>query len=614
LRPRVFLSYAAQDAGDIAERVEQSLIGRGAAVYRFENREHIGKRFIREIPREIEAADYFVALMSPAAETSEICQEERDIAVHIRQFQGRTDFIHVFKVGDVTPSGWLAPQGWIDLMPPVDDVRLEAALDALPLTHSPPPESTTQNLFRNRDDELRRIGDALTTSNDNDFWVVVSAPKLGKTWFLRKVKENFEKATGDGATRLVDLRNLDIDDRYSAVRLLCRLLDVEPPAGELTDGELNRVIGAVVKRNKPQLSLLDSAELMDLDTASQLRVLFDRVHRTVSETPFGRTRLSFVVGTRREDEWNGRRVNDTVVGPFRTVSLTEFSTSVIRKSLVDTGLTFNNAQLTAWTQALHHMTAGLPALIVNALEWAAESGYVSVEDSASDDTFDTVVKPYIEKDLLSIATLIPEAGEKLRLRHKAMLAAFRVIAPYRIITKSHLKYHLDRDARFEADLTEAGWLGRDLWSAIEKSALTKPEKKPWLSQYPAIRQMLYRYFYRNNTDQHATHDKALVFYQQWGGDNSAGMEQVQILLECVWHAAMKMCCDADTDICESLPEFAGGLAERLIRPTRFEPSEWHDYVRSLLSDDEELLALTMRHDGLFDKVLSRVCATIAGGD
>ncbi|MFL6118151.1 toll/interleukin-1 receptor domain-containing protein [Actinophytocola sp.] len=613
MRPRVFLSYSAQDAGDIADRVEQSLTRRGAAVYRFQNPQHSGARFIRQIPREIEAADYFVALMSPAAETSETCQEEREVAVHVRQFQDR-DFIYVFKVGEVTPSGWLRTQEWIDLTPPVDDARLETALDALPLTPMPPPEATPQNRFRNRDDELRHIGEALTTSGDNDFWVVLSGPKLGKSWFLRKVKDRFETSTG-GGTSLVDLRTLEIDVRYSAVRLLCLLLDVEEPSGELSDVEMNRIVGAVAKRNKPQLSLLDSAELMDPETATELRLLIDGVHRRVGETPFGDTRLSVVVGTRREDEWLGYRVKDTTVRPFRTVSLTEFGTSVVRKALVDTGLTFDSTKLTVWTDALHHMTAGLPALIVGALDWAAEFGYASVEASASDDTFDSVVKPYIEKDLLSIATLIPEGGEKLSRQHKAILAAFRVIAPYRIITKSHIKYHLERDEQFEADLAESGWSNhRDLWRAIEKSALTKPGKSPWLSQYPAIRQLLYRYFYRQNTDRRATHDNALVFYKQWGGGNPAGMEQGHILVECVWHAAMTLCCDDRADIGTSLPDLASELAARLIRPAMYEPSEWRDYVRTLLSDDKELLRLTEPYDGLFDKVLCRVCDTIGGGD
>lgn len=613
MRPRVFLSYSSQDAGDIADRVEQSLVERGAAVYRFQNRENSGKRFMREVPREIEGADYFVALMSPAAERSEICQEERELAIYLRQSQDR-DFIYVFKVGEVTPTGWLATQDWINLTPPVDATQLEMALDALPLTPSPPPETTTQNRFRNRDDELHNISESLTTSGDNDFWVVLSGPKLGKSWFLRKVKDNFNNSTG-GGTSLVDLRTIEVDVRYSAKRLLCLLLDVKTPPGELSEAEINRIVGAVARRNKPQLSLLDSAELMDPDTVAELRLLVDRVHRRVSETPFGDTRLSVVVGTRRENEWLGFRVKNTSVQPFRTVNLTEFRTSVVRKALVDTGLKFDNAKLTMWTQALHHMTAGLPALVVSALEWAHEFGYASAEASTSDDTFDSVVKPYIEKDLLSIASLIPEGGEKLSRRHKAVLAAFRVIAPYRIITKSHIKYHLDRDEQFEADLIESGWSDhRGLWDAIEKSALTKPEKNPWLSQYPAIRQLLYRYFYRHDTDRRATHDNALVFYKQWGGDNPAGMEQGNVLVEAVWHAAMMMCCDDTADICMSLPELAGELAGRLIRPLWYEPSEWHDYVHTLLSDDAELLRLTEPYDGLFDKVLSQVSDTIAGGD
>ena len=413
LRPRVFLSYSSQDAGDIADRVERSLSGRGAIVYRFQNPAHSGARFMRQIPREVEAADYFVALMSPAAEKSQICQEERELAVYLRQSRDR-EFIYVFKVGAVNPSGWLATQDWIDLTEPVDDGKLEKAINALPLPISPVVadiQPSPESPFRNRNDELRHIKDALTTSGDTDFWVVLSGPKLGKSWFLAKIREDFEEAVGERAC-LVDLRDHDLDVRYSAVRVLCLLLDVDAPQGEWSPTEMDRIVGIVARRNKPQLSLLDSAELMDPDVVRDLRVLLDVVHRRVGLTPYRHTRLSVIAATRREDEWAGQRVNSTTVRPFRPVKLTAFGTTVVREALMDTGLTFDSVGLDQWTNALHRMTSGLPALIMSALNWAEGTGYANLDASASDGTFDAVVKPYIERDLLSIATLLPEGGRR----------------------------------------------------------------------------------------------------------------------------------------------------------------------------------------------------------
>jgi hypothetical protein len=616
LGPHVFLSYSAQDSSDIARRVEEALSGRGAEVYRFENAQNRGKRFMREIPREIESADIFVALMSPAAEASETCKDERELAVYLEQKWAR-NFVYVFKVGEVNMSGWLATREWVDLTGQVDEKRLEEAIEALPLGFSSNRDSAApsqETPFRNRNDELRHINDALTTSGDTDFWVVLSPPKLGKSWFLAKVQKNFETST-QGWTSLVDLRGQELDVRYSSVRVFCLLLGIDAPAGDTLSGvEMDRIVGIVAKRNKPQLLLLDGAELMEPDAAMNLRVLLNRLHTRVRDTPYRNTRLSVVVGTRRESEWTGMRAGREVVQRFKTVTLTGFGDSVIRDALRDTGLKFEGNQLAVWADSLHRMTAGLPALIVLALEWADNSGYASVQASTSDDTFDTVVKPYIEDDLLSITTLLPEGGEKIRSRHSAMLAAFRAIAPYRIVTKSHLKYHLERDQQLAAELTRAGWGKDDLWLAIEKSALTRPVQNPWLSQYPSLRQLLYRYFYRDAQAQRDTHLGARAFYEQWRADGPAGTEQVKILVESIWHAAMTMCCTNGSDIRTSLPALAVELTRKMIRPEMYyESSERHAYVRRLLNDDEELLRLTEPYDGLFDEVLSGVCDTIAGG-
>ena len=135
----------------------------------------------------------------------------------------------------------------------------------------------------------------------------------------------------------------------------------------------------------------------------------------------------------------------------------------------------------------------------------------------------------------------------------------------------------------------------------------------WLSQYPAIRQLLCRFFYRDDGDQRATHADARVFYEQWGSGAPAGMEQGYILVESIWHAAMAMCCGNSPDDADQLPEFAADLTAKLIRSAMYDPSEWRLYVSKLLNDDEELLRLTEPYAGLFDEVLSRVCGTIGGG-
>lgn len=605
---RVFLSYAKEDS-EIASRVRDALEESGVDVYRFEDPERASDRFMQVIPQEIDQADLFLALMSPAALDSGFCQAEHQLAAH-RELTLSEKFISVLEVAPTPKKGWLRLWSWIDLTSHVTEETLTNAVKTLLLAQKPAPEVPGSTKFRNRNQELDRILDGLTTLGGEDHWLVLSPPKMGKSWFLQEVLRRFSQSSKGSAT-LVDLRKEELDTRFDAVRVLSRLLDVELPDPALDhEVRLEEIAGAVARRATHQLVLLDSAELLDRATTGRFRRALRDLRRLLQDSPH-ETRLSVVVGSRRREGWTGA---GTGTGDrFRLMSLTGFELVVVRQVLSDTGLAFKEPALENWATGLHGLSRGLPALLVSSIAWADAKGFVNPGSCGNGAAFDAVVTPYIKGELLSIHSLLPEAGEKLVERHKALLAAIEVLAPYRIVTASHLKHHLDLNPVFSAAVKQAEWDRDGLWNAIAGTALLLTrENEIWLSHYPPIRQLLYEHFYRDSQQKHATHVTARTFYDGWGSCG-AGTEQAKVLVESLWHEAMMLCCANPQDLPHQLPEIAVDLTRRFIKPAPYESVEMKDGIRRYLLDDDEFVQLISQYDGLLDNVVAEVSAAIGGG-
>ena len=78
---RVFLSYTKADDA-LARRVCQAIRSANAEVFCWEDEENRGGRFIQTIGTELEAADLFVALLSPEYLRSSWCRREVEVAIH----------------------------------------------------------------------------------------------------------------------------------------------------------------------------------------------------------------------------------------------------------------------------------------------------------------------------------------------------------------------------------------------------------------------------------------------------------------------------------------------------------------------------------------------------
>ncbi len=176
-------------------------------------------------------------------------------------------------------------------------------------------------VFRNRDDELDAVVNALTRSGGRDLWVIVSPPGMGKSWLLNQVHRSLMEKDSGWSERLVDVSEQPRELCTNAGRLLGTLLDVDvadPPDGEpIPDATLRRIAVTVSGRSRQQLYLLDSADRLDPVCAMHLRFAITEVYRRVQVGGNPATRLGMVIATRRPDEWRGLGSNPSRGRPPR---------------------------------------------------------------------------------------------------------------------------------------------------------------------------------------------------------------------------------------------------------------------------------------------------------
>jgi TIR domain-containing protein len=611
---RVFLSCSRTDA-DPARLLTDELTKAGADVYWWQNPREGGNIFVRELQDAIEAADLFILLLSPDYLESEWCKREIDMALH-RETELKKRFVYVCHVAD-TPrvgTGFLRPYDWMDLLPPIDGDKLSHVLTVTGIV-TPSPESVNpegEPVFRNRQDELGRIMDALTTRGGQELWLVLSPPRMGKSWFLAELRKAVRDREPGYTCRLVDLRADPAPPREDWVGLLCLLLDVPRPASAVpTEDDRRAIAAAVSNRSRPQLYLLDSAELLPAESVEGLRTELTAIHKLVGRAGNHRTRLSVVVGSRHQDPWRG-------FGPsggsllFETLPLTEFRVSVFRQVIDEQDLQVGNEERALWAEALHGLAEGLPALLVAGLDWARGGAFLNRDDCRNGRAFDAVARPYIAADLLAEQSLLP-TGEGGRPGRRPVLEwALKVIAPYRLFTQSHLAHHINGDAAFGKALDEVDWELPDLWEALSRTALLKqPAEEIWQVLSPPIRRLLFRYYYPDGPARRQAHLAAQEFYEKWAPTIS-GTDRGAVLVECLWHEASTLVAGS-ADVPNLLPAMAAERTRAFARPEGFTPTEFAGYVRNRLHRDPEFATLVSPYQGLLAVVLATVYDTLAGG-
>jgi hypothetical protein len=614
---QVFLSYAEEDQV-VASRLARRLEAKGIEVFWWQSPDQRGGRFQAEIENHIASADFFLALMSPAYLSSGWCRRERDLALQ-RETSSAAQFVYVARIAetDYPKSGFLSSYDWLDLASPVSDDKLEAVTQKLSGTvPRAVPGSGPRPVFRNRDDELNAISNALSVTGGHDLWLVVSPPRLGKSWLLDRLQSDL--AADGWAVRLLDLREQPLGLRSDPVRLLRTLLNLDDSviswSADLSVRTVQIAIAAVIaKRNQRQLYLLDSADLLDCACAARFRAALTNIYHLVKQAGSRKTRFGVVIGSRRDDDWKGLGRGNGVDERFRQISLTEFGVDVVHQALADLGRDLGPERLRDCAHRLLRLSEGLPALLVHGLRWAEENAFLAMDQSDQQSTFEHVVGPYIAEDLLSVDSLLPFGGPDLGQAQALLKRALRVLVVYRLFTRSHLRFHIEADPEFREALDGVGWTLDELWLKVSQIALLKrPLDELWQVIHPPIRRLLYRFYYATDEKRCDAHASAREFYEKWTLRN-AGKEQPVMLLECLWHEAAQLIIRNYEGVPDVLPGLAADLAREFASSPFYAPVELGDYVTRRLREDEEFQLVLRNFEGLFENIVESVVATISGG-
>jgi hypothetical protein len=142
--------------------------------------------------------------------------------------------------------------------------------------------------------------------------------------------------------------------------------------------------------------------------------------------------------------------------------LTEFSLEVVQRALDDLGekMGFRMPPAEMWQNAriVHEMSEGLPALLVHCLRWIQAEQWVELERLREDPRlFEQLATPYIRQVLLTEESLFPRHPEDGEERCRTLVDSFRVLAPYRFFTQSHVRHHIASDRALRNALEESGW-------------------------------------------------------------------------------------------------------------------------------------------------------------
>jgi hypothetical protein len=612
---RIFLSYAETESA-IASAVAGALRRAGAEVFRYQDER--GQQFITLIEDEIRRADLFVALMSPDYLDSYWCRHEWQYAMR-RERDLRRQFVYVFHVVETSRegTGFLGSIDWVDLLPPAPEDKLGRAVATLALDQQrpapvPQQDGTPQPTFHNRKTEIDQLVNTLTTKDEHDLWLVLAPPRMGKSWFLERVAFELKQKVVGCQSRRVDLRAYPRELRSDWVQLLCTLLSVDPPGSNtLTPADEIDIATQVSKRSCQQLCMLDSAELMVPECVAQFRRALTSIYQHVKRAGNPRTRLSVLVASRRQREWKGYGIGRSSF--FKALPLDEFGVPVVRAAVDELGRRFGPDDLERWATALHALSEGMPALLVEGLRWAQEHEFLVIQQCFDETAFATVARPYIKEDLLAIESLLP-LDDVVPTPHKNVLErALRAIAPYRLYTQSHLKYHLDGDQDFGRALAESGWSVDQLWEALERTALVKQSPEEiWRVMNPPIRRLLYRYYYPDPSVRLRAHETARRFYDGWANRLDDAQQGV-VFLECLWHEATTLLYQQPNELPRLLLARTVELTRIFLQPVSYSPVELWEFVSNRMQDDTEFASLISSNDRLFESVLASIGETITGG-
>jgi hypothetical protein len=459
--------------------------------------------------------------------------------------------------------------------------------------------------FVNRELELDMLLQNLTNPAGEHFWLVSAPPQLGKTWLLQELVTQLTKRGGTQWTvKLVDLRSEPLETRIEASRLPSRFFGLQPNSA-LDQNAIIQCAAKISRAGQPWLCLLDSAELLEVTVTARLRQYLSLVYECLRRAGDPNIRLAFVAASRhRHRKWQGI----SPIPRFAHLTLTHFNTIVVERALRDKAerakRTFSDDWYQENAERLCRVTEGLPALLVEYLQWIEDQGFIRPERVEEQLCFEELAKPYVRVVLLSADNLLPQGGERLAEKRVVLEKALLRLSPYRLFTQSHLKQIIESDPELKQALKKLEWTTDNLWNAISETNLMQPVDEPWRVLYPAVRRLLLRYYHPSPDTRADAHRLAGEFYQDWWNGVPAGKEQSVVLMERLWHQAEHLRLVGTPEITQKLIHFASDLFEKVISPRGFSLKELLIYIEEEMNKDDEFQETMEAIDqSLFGKLL-----------
>jgi TIR domain len=444
--------------------------------------------------------------------------------------------------------------------------------------------------YLGRDEDLERMLRGFSNPAGPCFCLVISPPGLGKSWFLEQLAAKAaESASGGWVTRILDLRQDEADSQRDAMIVVRRFFGIEEPQSSGSEDDVRRVAQKIIRTGRSWLCLLDSAELLSVNAVAQLRQHLSRIFRLIQDAHSTDARLAFVVASRRDDGWMG-------ITPYPSLSilpLAGFGPSAVQDALEGlarrTARVHSSAELRKDAEFVQCVTEGVPGLVQQSLRWIQAEEWLEIERLDSPQLFDEIIAPYIRDCWLTQdSLLLGEEGQpqKSAKQLDALRAALRILVPYRFFTLYHVHHCRDIDRSFRDALEEANWSSEDLWHAIADMALLRrPLDEPWYEIHPAVRRLLYRYFYAPDERAEA-HRRARDLTYEWA-TRLTGKEQVMGLVEAIWHEAVRLRLSSFATMGVDLISFARTLSGD-VRSSTYTKAALRGYAAQLMVDDDEL--------------------------
>jgi uncharacterized protein YbaR (Trm112 family) len=268
----------------------------------------------------------------------------------------------------------------------------------------------------------------------------------------------------------------------------------------------------------------------------------------------------------------------------------------------DMGRRFDAAIYKDYAARAYRITGGLPALLTRCLEWIRSQQWQGMERLESYELFEAFAKPYIDEVLLADDSLFSSTHPKSSGARRVLEQAFLFLVPYRLFTQSHLRYHFDADPAFATAVRAADWSMGDLWRALSGTALLqRPLDEPWQEIHPAIRRLLYRYYYNSHEQRANAHREAQKFVQIWA-DKQSGREQAIGMVESLWHEASFLRLTRSADMASALSESASKLSGALRPSAAWRADELRAYAANRIKQDEEFQEAVDNITGLADQL------------